>query len=243
MEPQLKMLIRLQELDNEIGGLQRKLGEIPGKVNELKTRYRVAEEELERVRAEIEASQKESRRAERDLDTHLEKIRKLQDQQYLVKTNKEYQALLSELNRLKDEQSELEEKILTLMEDGGKVETSIVTLEQKVSHEKSIFQAGESRLLKESERQKTELEALEARRKELTSGITEENLQTYTKVKKYRGVAVAEVRNEICLGCRVSLPPQKYADVMKNDSVGTCSHCHRVLYYKRPEGQLREDEQ
>ena len=43
---------------------------------------------------------------------------------------------------------------------------------------------------------------------------------------------MAEVRDELCLGCRVSVPPQKYADVITGTSIQTCSHCQRILYFR-----------
>ena len=69
--------------------------------------------------------QKEHRQAEGALDGHLEKIRKLNEQTSLVKTNKEYQTLLGEIDVLKGQQDGYEEKILELMEKSGEVEKKI----------------------------------------------------------------------------------------------------------------------
>ena len=54
--------------------------------------------------------------------------------------------------------------------------------------------------------------------------------------------AVAEVEDELCLGCRVSLPPQKYADVIMNQTIQTCANCQRILFSRKRAMTAREAE-
>jgi hypothetical protein len=233
MEKELDKLIRLAELDGKIDGLQRKLGKIPAIIEEQRARYIEAQELLEKAREDLAAMQKEHRKAEGDLDGHLEKVRKLNDQTSMVKTNKEYQTILGEIQNLKKEQDGYEEKILELMEKSGEEERKIRAVEGEVKKEKAAFDEEEAKLLAEGERLKSELSGLEGDRGGILSGIDGENLQLYTRVKGLRGAGVAEVRDEICLGCRVSVPPQKYADVIKSDEIQTCSHCQRILFFRQ----------
>ncbi len=46
------------------------------------------------------------------------------------------------------------------------------------------------------------------------------------------GIAIAEARAESCSGCYMSIPPQVYVNVKKNESIITCPNCNRILYYK-----------
>jgi predicted nucleic acid-binding Zn-ribbon protein len=239
---QLDSLVRLSELDGEIAVLKKQLDKIPKVVAAKREEFRSAETALEAAREDLNAMQKEHRQAEGALDSHLEKIRKLNDQTSLVKTNKEYQTLLGEIENLKKGQNSYEEKILELMEKTGEVEKKIKVVEEEVIREKAAFEKEEAKLLAEGEALKKELATREVAREGLLPGIDREHVETYQRVKALRGDAVAEVREELCLGCRVSVPPQKYADVIMKESIQTCSHCQRILYSvrKAKEGEAAE---
>jgi hypothetical protein len=230
---QLDSLVQLSQLDGEIAVLRKQLDRIPKAVAAKREEFRSAETALEAAREDLNGMQKEHRQAEGSLDGHLEKMRKLNDQTSLVKTNKEYQTLLGEIDNLKKEQNSHEERILELMEKAGEVEKNIKAVEEEVVREKAAFEKEEAKLLAEGEVLKKELATREGAREELLPGINREHVETYNRVKSLRGDAVAEVREELCLGCRVSVPPQKYADVIMKEAIQTCSHCQRILYSVR----------
>lgn len=233
MEKQLDKLVRLAAFDAKIAGLQEELGKIPAAVEVLRGKYLAVEKALEEAKEELSSMQKERRKAEGDLDGHIEKIRKLNHQTSLVKTNKEYQALLGEIENQKKEQDGYEERILELMERSTEYEQRIGVAEGEVREARALFEREEALLQAEGEKLKKELQAIENSREELMAGINPENIQTYSRVKNLRGDSVAEVREEICLGCRVSIPPQKYADVITSDEPQTCSRCQRILYFRK----------
>jgi predicted nucleic acid-binding Zn-ribbon protein len=232
METQLDLLIRLSAVDETIAELEGKLDAIPKAIDAKKSTLAGVEQKLEAAQERRAEMQKEHRQAEGALDSHLDKIRKLNDQTSMVKTNKEYQAILAEIQGLKSEQDKYEERILELMEQAGEVEGTIKSVEVELAEAKKAFAEEEKTLLAEEERLKAELSRVTEERRGMESAVEGENILTYSKVKRLRGDAVAEVRDELCLGCRVSVPPQKYADVITGGSIQTCSHCQRILYHR-----------
>ena len=231
METQLEVLIRLSAVDGTIAELQGKLDAIPKAIDGKKAVLDEAEKNLEAAKGQRDDMKKQHRQAEGALDGHLDKIRKLNDQTGMVKTNKEYQAILHEIEGLKDEQDQYEERILELMEESGEVEGVINKAEGELGEAKKVFAEEEKKLLAEAEFIRGELEKARQERQGMEDSVDGENILTYNKVKRLRGDAVAEVRNELCLGCRVTVPPQKYADVITGRSIQTCSHCQRILYH------------
>ena len=230
------MLVNLAVLDKEIVRLRTRLEKIPGAIEARREEYQEPERTLKNAREELAAGKKEHRQAEGELDGHLEKIKKLNDQQSLVKTNKEYQTLLGEIEKLKEQQDAYEQKILELMEQAGEEEEKIAVAEGVVAEARKVFEVEEARLLAEEKERRSTLEGVESSRAGKVASIEQENLQMYSRVQTLRGDAVAEVVDELCLGCRVSVPPQKFADVMLNKVIQTCSHCNRILYYARKAG-------
>src|SRR5262249_15362910 len=71
----------------------------------------------------------------------------------------------------------------------------------------------------------------EQARKAACAGIPDQLLRKYEHVqKKKRGLAVVAVKNGICGGCNVSLPPQLTNIMARFDSFESCPQCHRLLY-------------
>ena len=235
MYDQLEKLIRLQELDRETSRLAQRLAEIEPQIEETRFHLAAAERALEEGKARVESSRKERRAAEKDLEVQIDKRRKFQDQQGKVKTNKEYQALMVELEALKVAETEAEDRILALMEAQAESERLLPGLTAEVARERTEFQEKE-RVLRAAETQlRGEMGVSESARAEVVATLGQPALQAYQRIQRLRGNAVVEAREEFCLGCRTKLPPQQFMEVMSNNALRTCPHCHRILYYIRPE--------
>ncbi len=74
---------------------------------------------------------------------------------------------------------------------------------------------------------------MEQARQEQVSRIQPAVFAQYQKLLLSKaGIAIAEARGEACSGCYMSIPPQVFVNVKKNESIITCPQCGRILYYK-----------
>jgi hypothetical protein len=235
MYEQLEKLIRLQELDRETDHLTQKLAEIGPQIEETRLHLAAAERALEEGKARVEGSRKDRRAAEKELEAQIEKRRKFQDQQSKVKTNKEYQALMGELETLKIAETAAEDRILAIMEEQAEAERLLPGLVAEVGREKAEFQEKERALRAAEGKLRGELATAEDARAGVVAVLEPATLQTYQRILKLRGSAVAEVRDEFCLGCRTKVTSQNFMEAMRNDRILHCPHCHRILYYVRPD--------
>ncbi len=232
MNEQLKLLIDLQSADDDIDGLKKNLAAIPVQIDRLRAGYQKEQKLLETLKAEIDVGAKERRAAERELEGYEEKIKKVKEQQFMVKTNKEYQVILHELQGMEEKKGQYEEKILTIMEQAGEGDAKIKAQESKVAGEKVVFQAQESKLLAEKAGLENSLKEAEDLKAGVVARIDKENLRTYMKLRDFhKGRAVAAVVEGICQGCHITLRPQKFQEVKMNDGVQTCDECKRIVYH------------
>jgi len=235
MYEQLEQLIRLQGLDREAARLAQKLAEIAPQIEETRNLLAAAERAEAEGKAGVETAKKQRRAAEKDLEAQIEKRRKFQEQQSKVKTNKEYQALMGELEALKLEETAAEDRILTQMEAQAEAERLLPGLSAEVGREKAEFQQKE-RVLRDAEQKlRGELAATEAARAAIVTVVEPASLEVYQRVLKLRGSAVAEVRDEFCMGCSTKVPAQNYMEAMRNDRILFCPHCRRILYHVKAE--------
>ncbi len=100
------------------------------------------------------------------------------------------------------------------------------------------------RLEKESEIERAEIEKetrsmdeviakLTTERDNLLSIVSENLRTTYNILREKRGgIAVTNVRNGVCLGCNMNIPPQLFIEVTKNKQLIQCPSCNRILFFR-----------
>lgn len=233
VEKQLNLLIELQELDTAIAQLLKEKEAIPQKIQTLEQGYLEEESRLKAIRQDLEDLQKKRRSKERELDHQVAEMKKRQGRLLEVKTNKEYSAILHEIEALKEKQSTLEDEVLEALEmidaRGKEVDRETETLKREREACEQQKREWERRLA-EAEAQLFGL--LEDRLKRV-SGMDPELVQTYARIYEVRqGLAVVPVRDRSCSGCFVTLTPQACQEAKRNDRILTCSNCNRILYWK-----------
>ena len=232
--PDLDALIQLQHADASLRRVETELGSLPGARAEIEARLGSERGRLEAAKAALEGCQKARRQHEGAVQDFETKRSKYKGQLMEVKTNKEYTAMLHEIETVEREIRAREDQILAEMEQAE-------ALAADVKREEALFKG-------EDERAKAELRALDDRRKGLEArlvGLTEERdaaaakvsptrLELFKRVAKARGDAVAEARDEMCVACHVRLRPQMFMEIKRNDEIMQCPSCGRVLYYEPP---------
>ena len=232
MNPTLESLIHLQQAENDLRRVEAELAAIPKAKSALEGRMAEERSRLDASRAALEACQK-SRKAHETAVQDLEvKRSRYKGQLMEVKTNKEYTAMLHEIEGVEREIRSREDLILAEMErvEGLAAE---VKREETVYHgvaeqgrtETHAFDTQSARLQEEVKRLLTE-------RDRLAVVVPDEALDLYRRVAKLRGVAVAPAVEGMCTLCHVKLRLQFWVDLKKNEQVVQCPNCSRVVYFE-----------
>jgi uncharacterized protein len=233
MEEQLSLLIQLQEIDANIRIQSEQKKKLPEALAALERRRAAANDDLAMVKESLQTAQKNKRERDKDLEVGVQKIDKLKARASEIKTNKEYQALLKEIEAAEQENKAIEDDILLLMEKGDGAAAQITAAEQRARQEEETIQDEQKQHEAEFAKLEEELKAVEMARQELISRIKHSILAQYQKLLASKGgIAMAEARNEACSGCYMSIPPQVFVNVKKNESIITCPNCGRILFYK-----------
>lgn len=239
MNPQLSPLIELQTRDLRIMEIKEQQRKIPDLIQATEAPLQDAKQVLQQVTTSVAAMVKERRDKERDLDAQEDHIHKLKGRLTELKTNKEYQAHLFEIEMANKKKGEIEEQILLLMERIEKHQQEAKQAQAKAAEAEKVFQQEKSRLEKLLTDLGAELIQLEQKHQELTARVDKALLDRYMKLKAMRkDLAVVPVRNGNCSGCRLQLPPQLVAEVKRSDQLLACSYCHRILYWEGDQTDL-----
>jgi len=228
----LQQLIELQGLDDEIVALEAEQAGIPARRSEFQRQRAEGEEKIAHFSEALGAAEREQRQAEATLQEQEELLRRLEGQQFQVKSNDAYTALLHEMEHAKQAISDCETRILESMEaietagsERAAAEAEAIATHARLETEEETLEAREKQLAEE-------LSCARASRDDIRARIEADLLGHYTKIATRRQPAVVVISNEMCLGCRVHIPPQSYIEILKAERVITCGQCQRILVHE-----------
>jgi hypothetical protein len=231
MNDLLQSLAGLQMDDTRMASLKAEKAEIPNHLEAIAARREAARAELGEIEARLEAAEKERRTLEGQVQEETERLRKYKMQLYQIKTNKEYQAMLHEIEATENRIGEAEDRELAAME---KIDVSKAAL---VVGRNADKEAEKARAEEEAKLQVRLLELegaiaeSETERTRIAAALDPEVLRRYEQIRSRRnGLAVVEARQATCLGCRVELPPQLFIEVLRGDQLFPCPSCQRILF-------------
>lgn len=227
----VKNIVDLQKIDSELMELEEILGDLPKKLEESVQEEKQIISNLETNRQRVKEIQVELNKMETRVKDDNEKIDHLKDQLFKVTTNKQYDAIMAEIDHLKEQLDNDETSEIELLEENEKIEKQITDQGQNIeSLSKDLAGKREKlkQLMQESAEKKNQLEN---DRNELVNSIEPNVIKRYEIVRNARrGTAAVPVLGNSCSGCGAVVPPQKIAEIKEDKIPLTCDECSRFLY-------------
>ena len=224
-------LLMLQENEIETAAVQSKINEIPGKISALEATASESEKLVSEASARLSDLQQMFRSHESEAKSVQANIAKSEDKLRSVKTNKEYQSSLKEIEDLAATISTIEDQMISYLEEIDEMETIIS--EKKVERKRIIQDIDQQmeRLRQEEKALRQKIADLGTAQGDIVKITDPELLKLYKIVKKNIGsFAIAKVKEAVCMGCHVNIPPQMFNELLRFDKVFYCPHCERLIY-------------
>ena len=235
MLPDLKLAIRLQEIDNRLAELAREIAALPKHIAEIEKKLVSHERKLEADRAALAGNQKERKKCETDIQTQEQKISKLKDQMLQAKTNDQYRAFQNEIDFCGKEIRKSEDRILELMSESEPLDKNVKAAEAALKAEKTEVEKEKQGARERTAVDQNAADELHKERTAIVAQLTPAIYQQYERVRKNRrGIGVAEAIDGRCSACQMAMRPQFFQELKHGDKVMACESCHRILYYNPP---------
>ena len=234
MANQLDILKQLQAIDAELYQLRQAEQEKPRELEAAAKRLAAQEAALKTAETALTSLQLAQKDKEGELQTREANVKKLQGQLFQVKTNKEYTAMQHEIDRLKTDNSLLEEAILKTFDAIDQATKSRERQKRELAAQQQAFNVEQARIDGELAAIREKIAAFEHDRQAVVPEVPKPSLQIYERVLAIReGVALVPVVDNSCGGCHRRLPPQVINQVLLNANLVTCETCNRILYLER----------
>jgi len=225
-------LVKLQDVDTQLLEISELLGDLPVKVEELTKEEQQLKEDINQRKDRMKEIDLEVSKKDLLVQDLTSKIDKLKDQLFLVKTNRQYDAIFHEIDFRKEKLNNIETKELELVEEKDNLiseteerENNLESLTKDLHNRKTKLES----LLTESSEKKT---SLESEREGIVNELSASVIAKYDRVFEVRdGMAVIETMGTSCGGCGSIVPPQKIAELKLAKSLETCDVCSRFLYW------------
>ncbi|MCR4423147.1 MAG: C4-type zinc ribbon domain-containing protein [candidate division WOR-3 bacterium] len=242
MKENFHLLRTLQEIDTELKSLNERLQDIPKSIEELRRQVDEFKKALESRKQGVVEHKKQYKLAEVDLRAAEEKIASYSVQLYSAKTNEQYKAFLKEIETQKRIKSEIEDKMIVLMEEMEALEKEIKSLEKNAAENESQTTKKINALEAEKKELQMAIQEREARRQEVARSLPPDLLQRYERIRKSKGgLAVTSTENNRCNGCLSPIPPQRILEIEKQNKLYLCETCGRILLPAQIESQNKKN--
>lgn len=231
LKREISNLVKLQKIDSEIYSLTEEKAAKPEEIKVVEASYEAKKthmQELEKKSLDIQKKRKEEELA---LGANEENRKKLQTQLYSLKTNKEYQAMLQQIDDSKADASVIEDRILRLFEENDKLKVEIDKEKAVLIEEEKTAGAEKKKIADRIKEIDDRLAQLDAQRKQILPNIGPKVLAQYERILANReGLAIVGVGSETCMGCNMQVPPQVINLIKMYERLITCEVCNRILY-------------
>jgi uncharacterized protein len=237
---QIHKLIRLQSLETEIRNLRRVLDQVGERTRRLDAQLKEFFDAVESDKGLLQELNKRYRAFESELQASQARIDKGHEKLRAVKTNKEYQAGLKEIEELGVIGSKIEDEMIAGLDQIEQASARLKVHQDRLDDRAGEIRGDKESVLKEAEAARVRLERVETEARQVAQTVAAGVLTLYRRVKaaKADGLGVAAVHAATCRGCNVNIPPQMYNDLQRNDRLKHCPNCDRIIYWEeegRPE--------
>jgi len=234
MNDTLKRLLDLQNLDKEIMELKREQQGIVEKLRAEQFSYQEVADKFSKSTENKKQEEVDKKKLELDIQQAEEKIKKLEEQQSMVKKNKEYQALSKEIKEAKEAKNKAEEDLVAFLEEIEEKQVDLEKQAKNVEEVKAAFFVNAKQAKEEVAEFQTKIKKYLLLRKELVKQINPKYISQYNNLYEKRAPnIIVSANNNICGGCNISIPVQVVADILnlkEEDDLIICENCGRILY-------------
>lgn len=235
MLPDLERLIQLQDIESRAAVASKAIAEAPGRMAALDALLQSATASLAAAKQSLEDNKAARRSIDKDLLADQQRLEKYKDQVMAVKTNEQLHAMQHQMKAVEDEIGQREEKVLINMMEADEINAAIKKAEAALKAAQAKVASERAAIESETKaHQATIAECATARAALIAAMDNKGAVETFERIAKVRGTAVARAEGERCTVCQVRLRPAVFSEVRKNDHLVQCDSCNRILYFIPP---------
>lgn len=246
MSQTLQHILDLQSAVLQLRDAERRLHGIPDWMRELHEEHAARKAEIETLEATVAEAARQRRAAEAAVQDAQEKLKKYQQQINKVSNQREYGALLQEIDTVKGQISSQEEQALSALDQHEKAEKELEGVRESFREIEERYRTEMVRWEGEKPDISRQADSLRTKITEIKQGLPRSVAAQFDRIlEKYPSGAAAPVRlierpgrpqrEWSCSACNYRVRPQVVVEIRNGSTLVQCDSCKRILYYEEEE--------
>ncbi|WP_139800803.1 zinc ribbon domain-containing protein [Geothermobacter hydrogeniphilus] len=237
MQEKLVVLRELQSLDQQLIQLDEKRRQLESAISEQRLEMARVQEMVDGLADEMEGFQTRRRELNDAIAQEERNIERSDARLPDIKTQKEYVAVLKEIDTAKAMIRDLQAQLTEVDRQLESLGSDRAEKEQELASLAATVEARQAEVDQEMAGFSSSVAEMNGRKESLLEQIPAGVRKRYqTLISRRGGMAVVEARNGACTGCNMQLPPQLYNSLFKLDKPQYCPHCNRLIYVQTEQG-------
>ncbi|SDZ96996.1 hypothetical protein SAMN05660420_00913 [Desulfuromusa kysingii] len=231
MQNTMNLLKDLQEIDQEISAIEATREGYHKELKDFEVDATRVQEMLDQLTEEVAVLRQAEAELQQGLLKERDNVNRVEARLPEIQTQKEYVAVLKEIDTAKKANKDVEEQMLSKQQEVAVLEADLKEKQEELAVIQENSAARGAELAKSlAEADEILLKRTQARESVATELPVSLLRKYHTLFKRRGGLALALASNGACLGCHMQLPPQQYNKLLKVEEIQTCPHCNRILY-------------
>lgn len=233
IQEQIHLLVAVQGIETEILQSGRELAALDDAAAALDQELDEREAQLRADQKDLADLKKNYRQLETESAINSGMIAKSNEKLPRVKTNKEYQSILKEIEDIQRNNSGLEDRMIAQLDQIESAEAAIRKTEVQLAAFLNTCREKKEAMAAKTQRERQRVAALNEKKVRISAKADPKIIMVLEDVKKkVRGMAVVAAQQAICTGCHMNIPAQLFNELHRLDELRFCPHCHRIIYWK-----------
>lgn len=230
---QIKKLVSLQEIDTELIQLKNRMEEAPRHLENLQNELNNMEEQKAHIEERVKLLTEQKKKLQSDIEQDSDKIKKSKNKLMMVSNTKEYHAMMREMDNLEKLNRFREEELSNLLEDLQTQQTKKEELNNEIVSLQDELATTQATLDSELQQIHERIQELEKDREKACADVPVPILSRYNFIKdRLHNPVIVSVRQSVCTGCFISIPPQSFVEIQKGEQILSCPNCQRLIYWE-----------
>jgi len=236
LQTQLALLEKIQQIDIEIGRIEKEQERYPKEKGRLDTEMTQLRGEVDALNGAYEEILNQKAQLDNDLANWSEKISRHEERLKGISNDKQLKAVTKEKNTATKKKLELGKEIAKIDKLVEAKEAELAIIKGKLEEKLEEYEALDRELNEKDTEWKRFLDEKRSEREGCAGKIKPDVLRRYDQIKNKRhGIGMVLASDGTCQGCHMSIPPQLYIQLIQgsSDELIVCPHCHRILRHNR----------
>ena len=225
---QIKQLVELQKVDDAIHAVKQDLSRAPSELDSLEQRFAAIETQRNYILDKLSHLQDQQKRLSLEIDDDSARIKKSKNKLMQVGNQREYHAMMREMDSMEKVNRSREEEKMTLLEELQYQNDALAEIDLTYTAIKAELEVKRDGLEEKLQKGNAALEVLNEKRAGASKNIPQPVFMRYEFIRRrLEHPVIVAVKEGICSGCNISVPPQSFIELQRGQQILSCPNCQR----------------